>query len=121
MQAISLKVSDKLPDAVRCEEWAVRHNRAVICGHTTDGSHMLDPQLAIPKIFAELHRYARWHEWRYESKIAEDGEIGRRGWLPMLKGLRYLLNGETKDLDCGTVDGAILELAKAAGFTEEDV
>jgi len=117
MQAISLKVSDKF----RNKGWARRHNQAALRGHTTSISHEFDPQLSITKIFAELHRYACWHEWRYESKIAEDWEIGWRGWLPMLKGLRYLLNGETNHLDCGTVDRAILELAKAAGFTEEDV
>lgn len=64
--------------------------------------------------------YAREHETQFDSKIGDDGFLGPQ-WLQLGKALRALLNGETGRLDCGTVDGFILDTLQAHGFSEEDL
>lgn len=61
--------------------------------------------------------YADAHRARFDSPIGDDGVLGPcfRDWLT---GLRGLLNGETGRLDCGTVDGLILEIAAIAGLED---
>jgi hypothetical protein len=65
-----------------------------------------------------LAAYAAAHEARYDSKIAEDGVLGKE-WEAALRGFRGLLNGELGRLDGGFLDGAICNLYREAGFEGE--
>jgi hypothetical protein len=74
---------------------------------------------ALYAIHDSLVRYASAHQSRYESPIGHDGVLGEC-WLTIAKGLVGLLNGETGSIDCGRFDGAVRELARASGFTQEE-
>ena len=65
-----------------------------------------------------LGEYAAAHAKAYGSTIADDGVIGEE-WQTIARGVLGLLNGERGRLDGGTIDGAIRDLARAAGFEEE--
>ena len=62
--------------------------------------------------------YADAHKARYESPIGEDYVLGP-AWLEWAKALRTMLNGETGNLDCGTLDAAIMKALAENGFAEE--
>ncbi len=66
-----------------------------------------------------LTEYAGAHVRQYDSPIADDGVLGE-AWLDALRGVRALLNGELGRLDGGTLDHAIIELYKAAGFEGDE-
>ncbi len=70
-------------------------------------------------LLSGLAEYAGAHVRQYDSPIADDGVLGE-AWLDALRGLRALLNGELGRLDGGTLDHAILELYKAAGFEGDE-
>jgi hypothetical protein len=67
-----------------------------------------------------LKTYAQCHREAYESPIGEDYVMGEY-WKQMASGLIGLLNGETGTLDCGHIDGAIRKLARANGFSEQEI
>jgi len=67
-----------------------------------------------------LARYADEHKARFGSDLAGDYVLGA-AWLKILKAFREMLNGETGDLDAGTLDRLCYEIAQAAGFTAEQV
>lgn len=68
---------------------------------------------AIVELLRALAEYADAHRDRYETEIGEDGVLGDH-FEEIARGLLGLLNGETGRLDCGTIDGAIRKLCKAA-------
>lgn len=90
--------------------WVDRHRAAV--------RNPTARERPIVNAFRALVDYAAEHERRYGSPLGHDSVLGP-AWLDMARGLRTLLNGETGRLDCGTIDGALVDLAKAAGFEEE--
>jgi len=63
--------------------------------------------------------YADEHQARYESRIGDDGVLGRY-WEDIGDSLRGLLNGDCGRLDCGTLDGLILNAMLEAGIETED-
>jgi hypothetical protein len=100
--------------------WFERHERSVprlvgrIPGEGSSNSrHAFEEALCY--MLHSLAAYAGAHVRQYGSPIAEDGVLGV-AWRESLAGLRQLLNGELGQLDGGTLDHAILELYKAAGF-----
>lgn len=68
---------------------------------------------AVMELLRALAEYADAHRDRYESEVGEDGVLGDH-FEEIARGLLGLLNGETGRLDCGTLDGAIRKLCKAA-------
>ena len=62
--------------------------------------------------------YADTYKDRYGAGIGQDYFIGPI-WAQIGKSIRELLNGETGRLDCGTVDGLILDTLEAEGFEDE--
>lgn len=100
---LSLKTNPKLPG-----DWKERHNAATMSlGRPFESAivHMLEAWA----------RYADDHRARYESPIGEDYVLGPE-WRDIGLGIRGLLNGETGRLDCGTLDGFILDTLKAEGI-----
>jgi hypothetical protein len=77
-----------------------------------------------------LIRYAKAHEKRFESKLAEDYVLGPL-WLNAAKGVRGLLNGDgalaheegwnTDSKDNGAVEGMFWDAMALAGFKEEEL
>ncbi len=59
--------------------------------------------------------YALEHEARFGSPIGEDGVLGP-AWEQWGLALRTLLNGETGDLDCGTLDTILVDNLVEQGF-----
>lgn len=105
--------------------WFQRHRQAAkgqfmpVATDAPEGDeHGAQFELALLDILSGLTEYAGAHVRQYDSPIADDGVIGE-AWLDALRGLRALLNGELGRLDGGTLDHAILELYKAAGFEGE--
>jgi hypothetical protein len=102
-------------------EWFERHARAV------DASTELLPVLHRREAFESglmvmlsgLAQYAGAHVRQYGSPVADDAFLGT-AWRESLANLRRLLNGELGRLDGGTLDHAILELYKAAGFEGDE-
>jgi hypothetical protein len=72
----------------------------------------------VVQIVRSLAEYAAEHAARYESPIGEDGVMGDC-WADIARGAIRLLNGETGNLDCGSVESGIRALAKAVGFEDE--
>lgn len=102
----------------RENEWGERHVRAFRSIAAWGGNSSQEAGM-IQMIYGWAE-YADAHFHRFESLIGEDGFLGP-AWLAMGKGIRALLNGETGRLDCGTLDGLILEIAEHNGFNEEDL
>jgi hypothetical protein len=87
------------------EAWYDRHMSAVRApsvGH----------ERAIVGMFVALQEMAEAHRERFESPIGEDGVLGVY-WADIANGLIGMLDGEAGRLDCGTLDGAIRNLAAA--------
>ncbi len=63
--------------------------------------------------------YAQEHQRRYDSVVGDDGGLGPE-WEAIGDALRGLLNGETGRLDCGTLDGFILDTMKENGVNTEE-
>lgn len=59
--------------------------------------------------------YADGHSARYEESVGADYFLGVE-WANIGKGIRALLNGETGALDCGTLDGFLVDTLTAEGF-----
>lgn len=70
------------------------------------------PLLAILRGLAD---YADTHETKYGAPIRNDHYTGEQ-WLDALRGVKGFLTCELNRLDGGTLDGAIRELASAAGL-----
>jgi hypothetical protein len=108
-------INDKFPDT---GAWKGRHSRAVesgllnVNGHR--GAYVGDSLIQALNAWTE---YARAHLRRYESNIGDDGFLGPV-WCKWGLALRGLLNGETGDLDCGTLDSIIHDNLTAQGFEE---
>lgn len=80
----------------------------------------LTHQGAVRHLIVGLLGYAHAHKSRYESAIGDDYILGPC-WLKIADGLLGLLNGETGNLDCGTMDAAIRNAAITAVFKDHDL
>jgi hypothetical protein len=77
-----------------------------------------------------LIRYAKAHECRFESKLAEDYVLGP-AWLDAAKAIRCLLNGDgavahemeksTDSKDNSSLEGMFWDAMAVAGFSESDL
>ena len=84
------------------------------------GRHMMEVKRNHPvaALVEALNAYAVIHAERFGSPLADDYVLGP-AWLDAAKGVRALLNGECGGLDCGTVDGAIVDMVVNAGGFDE--
>lgn len=87
--------------------YLIRHIQALDCPQGFE-----EPIVLISRA---LRLYAEQHAERYESPIGADYVLGDH-WKDIARGLIGLLNGETGRLDCGTIDGAIRDLAGCNGM-----
>lgn len=118
--AVHIALTDALyaeDKAAKPTGWDRRHNAEV--KDTYRGIRSIDAPSSIIRMLDALAVYADEHARRYDSPIGQDGVLGD-AWCKALGGVRAMLNGETGNLDCGTVDGAILAMVRAAGFEEND-
>lgn len=90
--------------------WHRRHAAAMACPR--DGH-----EAAMVKMLTGWLEYQSAHAERFKSGIGDDYVLGPE-WEAIGNALRGLLNGETGWLDCGTLDGVILDALKAEGFEE---
>lgn len=74
---------------------------------------------ALVGILNGLAEYAQAHAADYESAIGNDGFLGDEHWLPALRGLWGLLNGERGRLDGGAMSRAISDLAEQSGYSRD--
>jgi hypothetical protein len=101
--------SQKMLHRVRLnsEPWVLRHKKAI---ELPQG-----PERPIVRLLEAWLLYAEQHQERYESKIGDDGVLGK-AWEAIGVALRGLLNGECGRLDCGTLDSIILDSMKENGI-----
>ena len=102
-----------MPNTPDNNGWKARH-KAVIQKMSDDAVYDQQPELIARAIDAWC-LYASAHELRYESPIGEDYVLGP-AWADWGRSLRALLNGETGDLDCGTLDTILVDNLIEQGF-----
>jgi hypothetical protein len=89
------------------QNWVMAHNEAV--------DWPKGFETPIVKMLHYWEMYASKHQTRFESLIGEDYVLGPE-WVNIGTAIRGLLNGETGRLDCGTLDGFILETMRENGI-----
>lgn len=104
-----IKVAAEKISQVAYTQWAYEHNHAI------DSPKGFEVPIVRMLHFWEM--YAVEHAKRFESQIGYDYVLGVE-WQRMGESMRGLLNGETGRLDCGTLDGYILETMRENGFTK---
>lgn len=103
--------------------WQDRHDAAVMSHLPTSyPNHLTAPsrafETAIVRGLDAWRTYAEVHRYSYDSPIGNDHILGP-AWSAWGLGLRALLNGQAGRLDCGTLDGWILETMRQNGIEEE--
>ena len=88
--------------------WKARHQSAL---HSQPHQHIV-------LMLRGWCSYADRHRKRFESSIGEDYVLGP-DWARLGKALHGLLNGDTGDLDCGTLSTIIHDNIAEAGFDWE--
>lgn len=101
-----LRAKTNLPN----KDWANRHNEAI--------AFPRGAERPIVRLLEGWMDYQEQHRKRFESGIGEDYVLGQE-WAKIGLSVRALLNGETGNLDCGTLDAAILYTLTAEGFDED--
>lgn len=94
--------------------WKLRHDAAIRTPDINRGE-------AIAPMLQAWASYADGYEAMYpdsDSMLADDYVLGA-AWIKIGEGLRTLLNGECGRLDCGTLDGFILDTMREAGVDVE--
>lgn len=105
--------------------WVVRHQSAIHRGltQTAEAKHPalggMDFTHSIVQGINAWNAYAINHQARYNSPIGQDYVLGPT-WQQWGLALRTLLNGETGDLDCGTLDTIIYDNLKEQFPAMED-
>src|SRR5690349_3641568 len=66
---------------------------------------------AIGEMVRGLALYADAHQQMYQSQVGEDCVLGPE-WTQILDGIRGLLNGESGNLDCGSLDSLLCALKR---------
>ena len=95
------------------DEWRARHNKAV---RVPRAGH----EAALVNMIAAWADYAAAHAEKFEDSIGEDGVLGLE-WEAIGDALRGLLNGESgARLDCGTLDGFLLDTMQRNGIETEN-
>jgi hypothetical protein len=97
--------SNTIPDT---NGWKDRHLRAI------------QDRQPIAVMLAGWARYADEHRERFESSLGDDRVLGPM-WAAIGSAILGLLNGETGDLDCGTLDAFIRNTMIAEGVNLEDL
>lgn len=104
-------------------DWKTRHVQAMQATQISTSplsGRRAEHEKALVALYKGWRMYAEAHEKRFESKIGEDYVLGPE-WQKIGEALRRLLNGETGNLDCGTVDSSILDTMKANGIDTENL
>jgi hypothetical protein len=113
------RLIERLPDCAyngndrnnTLQPWAVRHVMALM-------THVPGFERAMVRMVRGWLEYAETHERTYDAPVGDDGVLGKE-WEAIGDALRGLLNGDCKRLDCGTVDGILLDAMKDAGIDTE--
>lgn len=83
-------------------QWVERHRGAAIGPRPGF-------ERSLVRMWKAMAEYADAHQAAYESPIGDDGVLGE-AFKDIARGLRALLNGEAGRLDCGTLEGAMLDM-----------
>jgi hypothetical protein len=110
----SILADRKMPNT---GSWQDRHDAAIRLPHMSETRNNFET--AMVEMLKGWSKYAEDHKVRYESPIGDDGVLGAY-WESMGDALRGLLNGETGRLDCGTLDGFILNTMRDNGVNVEN-
>lgn len=110
-----MKANPKLPG-----DWKERHNDAVY--FSLPVNRTAPPRIFETSVVRMLEAWAFYadnHRVRYSTPIGDDGVLGPE-WQAIGLGIRGLLNGDVGPrLDCGTLDGFILDTLAANGSDTE--
>lgn len=87
--------------------WQERHLAAVLAPR--------GPEAPLVGLIRAWLEYADQHKRRYQSGIGDDGVLGVN-WSRIGRELRALLNGESGNLDCGTLNSVICGALQAEDF-----
>lgn len=87
-------------------DWRTRHNNAV--------KSPVAFEIPILMAIDAWLQYRLCHLQRYESRIGDDMVLGI-SWVDWGLAIRFLLNGETGRLDCGTLDALLVRVLSGEG------
>jgi hypothetical protein len=73
------------------------------------------PEIGLVSLIDGWTEYANYHAARYETPIGNDTVLGPE-WAAIGMAIRGLLNGESGRLDCGVLDGFILDTLATEGY-----
>lgn len=92
-------------------DWQLRHRAAIL--------YPRNVEIPIVTMLNGWITYAKQHKARFDSTIGEDGFLSEP-WESIGDALRDMLNGSTGRLDCGTLDGLILDTMLENGINTYD-
>ena len=113
-----MKDLDYLPNTPNTGGWQNRHKAAI--RRALAGTYPREPGDTIVRGIRAWLEYATAHAARFQSKIGEDYFLGP-AWATWGAALRVLLNGETGNLDCGTLDTILHDNLAEQGYDPEGV
>lgn len=93
--------------------WKARHADAIRAATGYGVSHTQGS--CVFRAIADWCGYAAAHAERFDSPIGDDYVLGP-AWAQWGASLRTLLNGETGELDCGTLDSILVDNLTEQGF-----
>lgn len=93
--------------------WKVRHQHATRPARTAVPIRTAEQSITFG--LQAWVSYAVAHHARFQSKIGDDYVLGP-AWAAWGAAIRTLLNGETGNLDCGTLDTIIRDNLREQGF-----
>ncbi len=95
------RLKDVPVNAIKLSPWADRHLRAL--------EFPQKEEVPIVRLLQALLYYCKCHESSNDSYILADYVLGD-GVSKIAEGIRILLNGERRRLDCGTIDSLLCDL-----------
>lgn len=110
MDMVALMIRDTASKDFRGNRWGARHVEAFQAATGTPG--------AIAALVRDAAEYADGYRAAFGSDIGEDGVLGEE-WARILRGIIGLLNGDCGQLDCGTLDSLLRDMARSQGYDEE--
>lgn len=101
--------------------WQDRHDEAIYHAGIASAPHrLLKQEFNIATMISSWAAYAETYKKDFEGQVGDDYVLGPH-WESIGDGLRGLLNGDTGSrLDCGTLDGFILDTMQANGVETEN-
>jgi hypothetical protein len=96
-------------------DFGARHEKAFHSARAWRYGSPVNGGAAVAQVILAAASYADAHQNKHETPVGHDYVLGE-GFASILQGARTLLNGDMGNLDCGTLDAMILDIASVNGI-----